>query len=173
MSLPQARRRCALERHWCCVFWVVREDTFTPMPIGRCAIPYITTSQAISWPFKYATPSGFLVLRAPVGMYMLPAVLSKLAGAGSEGVTLLLQNTLLLGGIFSLLVALFTKNKRLYALLGFIFFSGMEIVGYWLRTSLSNQKWHPDHIEGWSYFLSILICHHNHILDAPSRIVWN
>jgi hypothetical protein len=104
-----------------------------------------------SWPFKYAVPESFLVLRAPLGMYLLPALFAKFFGNSFENGALLLQNTILLGSLFSLVTCLFKKDRQLLALLVFIFFSGMEIVGYSINVVLGHRGWHPDHVEPWSW----------------------
>lgn len=106
------------------------------------------------WPFKYAIGSldQFFVLRAPVGIYLLPAVFAKLLGSRYEDLTFLLQNTIILGILFALVASLFNKSKQFYALIIFIFFGGMEIVGYSIQAAMSGHGFHPDHIENWSSY---------------------
>lgn len=97
------------------------------------------------WPFAYMLNGAAVFLRAPLGMYLLPA----LAGRGHEW-ALLLSNAVRLALLLSLGWQLFDTNaKRWFALAGFLLFSGWDAVGMlfmgWLG---AHQTW--DHIETWS-----------------------
>jgi hypothetical protein len=97
------------------------------------------------WPFAYAEPSGGMVLRAPMGMYLAPAAVAKLTGEGSVDVLLLLQNALLLTGVLALGSTLFESGRaRGIALFVFLGFSGMDCVGQYLvghRLDVHLEQW--------------------------------
>ena len=82
------------------------------------------------WPFLYAVDATPDLLRAPLGMYLLPAVVGKLGGVRVAEFALLAQNTAVLTGIFALGAPLFAgRRARLIALAIFIGFSGMDALG--------------------------------------------
>lgn len=96
-----------------------------------------------SWPFAYLTGSGEQVLRAPLGMYLLPALL----GGGS--LALLACNALMLGALLALGSTLFeTRRARRIALIVFVAFSGLDIVGTFLANASGTAS--LDHLERWS-----------------------
>lgn len=107
-----------------------------------------------SWPFKYAVDAGglFMVLRAPLGIYLFPALLAKHIGESRANLIFLLQNAVILGCVFVLIVSVFEQRRRAFALFSFTFFGGLEIIGYTLTTLMDHLAWHPDHIENWSHF---------------------
>ena len=102
-----------------------------------------------SWPFAYGFDGHVELLRAPLGMYLLPAMVGKALGPMGADLTLLIQNSLLLTLIFGLASLLFTTSRaRKRALLIVIFFSGMDVVGQWLQWRVNGYPF-PDHIEQW------------------------
>ncbi|MBB6123562.1 hypothetical protein FHS92_001269 [Sphingobium subterraneum] len=115
------------------VDWQVRDAVLRDMAINP-------------WPFVY-TARGFPdVLRAPIGMFFLPALAYKQWGAGAADWALLLQNALLLTAILSLGSTLFATGKQKgVALVILVFFSGLDLVGQWL---LHREL--VDHLESWS-----------------------
>lgn len=98
------------------------------------------------WPFAYDLHGTAYFLRAPLGMYLLPAMF----GAHSE-LALLVSNSLRLALLLTLSWHLFeTKRERLIALGVFIFFSGWDLVGTAIYSALgANLSW--DHIERWNF----------------------
>ena len=76
------------------------------------------------------------LLRAPLGMYMLPALVGRLFGIGAAHGALLAQNTLFLGTIFTLLAAL--GQGRLHIVI-LVLFGGVSIIGAAMRIA-----WTPD-----------------------------
>jgi hypothetical protein len=99
------------------------------------------------WPFVYLNRGEALMLRAPLGMYLAPAVVGKVTGVQGAEVALLLQNAVLLGLIFAI-ASLFWKTlkQRCTALVVFLLFSGMDIFGQLL---MDKSPW--MHLEGWTY----------------------
>ncbi len=130
------------------------------------------------WPFAYLAPlGGEEMLRAPLGMFLLPAQLWKVAGPVAGHAALLLQNALLLTALLSLASLLFdTRRARLIALAAATLFSGLDIVGQalfhspiedhleftfdWLQYSslITQIFWVPQHaIAGWSAAILVLL----------------
>ncbi len=130
------------------------------------------------WPFAYAAPSGALeVLRAPVGMFLIPAQLWKLGGPWAGQLGLLVQNAALLTAVLSLGSLLFaTGRARGIALAVVTLFSGLDIVGQalfhapiedhleftfdWLQYSshITQIFWVPQHaLAGWSAAAMLLL----------------
>ncbi len=102
------------------------------------------------WPFAYELSGVEMVLRAPLGMYMLPALAGKLLGMRGAGIALLLQNSLFLAAILGAMSTLFeTAGRRLIALLVFLTFSGMNLIGCALVYFTGGLAKFPDHLDPW------------------------
>lgn len=102
------------------------------------------------WPYAYTKSGTAEVLRAPIGMFLLPALAGKAWGVRAAELILLLQNTLFLTALLGLASTLFESTRcRTIALLVFVLFSGMDIVGQ-VWTFLRNGIPIPDHLEAWS-----------------------
>ncbi len=98
------------------------------------------------WPFAYVADGTPTLLRAPIGMYLLPALAWKAGGTAAGTAVLILQNTALLGGLLALGSVLFeTARDRLLGLVTMLAFGGLDVVGNILSR-------HPmiDHLDGWS-----------------------
>lgn len=103
------------------------------------------------WPFAYAgVDGGPLILRAPIGMYLLPALAGKLGGASAMDWALAGQNGLLLGALLALGSTLFaTARARRIALAVVLAFSGMDTLGAMLIDPASLWPL-TNHIESWA-----------------------
>jgi hypothetical protein len=102
------------------------------------------------WPFVYDLGQGQELLRAPIGMYLLPALVGKLAGTRAADIALLVQNSLFLAVIFASMSVLFeTTVRRLIALLVFLIFSGLNLIGWLLVKVLWQAPSIPDHLDPW------------------------
>jgi hypothetical protein len=105
------------------------------------------------WPFVYTDRGAPELLRAPLGMYLIPAVLAKALGASSAGWVLLIQNLVLTTAFLAVASRLFdTMKAALWALAIFVMFSGMDILGVLLMASHYGGFYGDDHIEFWSGF---------------------
>lgn len=101
------------------------------------------------WPFVYATPDGIELLRAPIAMYLLPALGGKLGGQAGGDIALLVQNALLDGLLLALGSTLFeTRRARLIALGCFLGFSGIDMIGQ-LIAGHAGLLTPTAHLEGW------------------------
>ncbi|GAO56026.1 hypothetical protein [Novosphingobium sp. MD-1] len=97
------------------------------------------------WPFAYLYQGEPFLLRAPIGMYLLPAIAWKAWGETAGGLTLLIQNALLLGGLLALASPLFDSRRgRWIALIVALCFGGLDIVG----NAIVGPRF-IDHLEGW------------------------
>ncbi len=99
------------------------------------------------WPFIYTARAQPDILRFPIAMFLMPALVGKSLGARAGDISMLVQNALLLGTLMAMASVLFTTHKaRLVALIVLIGFSGLDALGRLLfRGGLS------DHLENWAY----------------------
>ncbi len=99
------------------------------------------------------------LLRAPLGMYTLPAAVGQFFGLMAAHVALLIQNSLIVGTILYF-VALLARTSRTPTMLVFIGFSGLDIVGAmlgYLRADFSGGNvLSLDNLEWWGSALSWL-----------------
>ena len=99
-----------------------------------------------AWPFAYDQPGGPLILRAPLGMYLLPALIGKWAGSYAAEIALLIQNSVLLTLVLVMGSGVFaSRHEKMIALGVFTGFSCMNLVGQLLvhRSVLL-------HLDGWA-----------------------
>ena len=127
------------------------------------------------WPFAYADHGALYMLRAPLGMYLLPALIGKLGGYRLAELALLAQNALLLALVLALGTSLFAGARRRWIALGvFLGFSGMDLVGQliaakplWLHleqwagpqysATITQAFWVPQHgLSGWIFAAAYL-----------------
>lgn len=123
--------------------WMVRDGVLADLVLHR-------------WPLSYELRGETLFLRAPLGMYLLPATIGKVAGLGAAHLAMLLQNAMLLWWV---LVAFSgsarSSGQRWTGIAVFVVFSGMDIVpsalmglGESLRSGTPFQI--PSHLEWWA-----------------------
>lgn len=97
------------------------------------------------WPFVYEVRAAPDLLRAPLGMYLAPALIGKGLGYHAAEWALLFQNTALLGLLLVLGCWLFeTAHSRRIAVGIFLGFSGMDVLGQVLSGQallLSSERW--------------------------------
>lgn len=98
------------------------------------------------WPFAYDIGGTAYFLRAPIGMYLLPAMFGAQADAA-----LLLSNVVRLGLLLALAWHLFeAPRERALSLVVFILFSGWDVVGTAIYSMLgAHMSW--DHLEPWDF----------------------
>jgi hypothetical protein len=146
--------------------------TYTPMD-WRIRDAVLADLQSGAFPISYDIDGATFMLRAPLGMYLAPAMVGKLLGFKAAHLALWLQNSLLLGSIFYLLGKL-GQGWRTVAIMAL--FAGASIVGIALLTTLVGAPdplrlltygfdgWHP----AWQYSSSLvqLLWVPNHALPA-------
>lgn len=139
------------------------------------------------WPVVYdgADPK---ILRLPLGMYLIPALIGKHYGFAAAEVAELLQNSLLLTAVLALGSTLFTGTRaRLIALGVFLGFSGMDVIGalltghpiyghierwnaYQFSSHITQAFWVPQHaLAGWIGALCYLLWRDN---KAPAALLF-
>ncbi|EQA97209.1 hypothetical protein L286_23050 [Sphingobium sp. HDIP04] len=100
-----------------------------------------------SWPFVYTTRPEPDLLRAPIGMFLVPALMFKAFGPRAGDIALLLQNATLVALLLALASQLFpNRRSRLVALAVFLCFSGMDAIG-----DLLVQGTLTGHMEDWAF----------------------
>lgn len=104
-----------------------------------------------AWPVAYSLPDGELMLRCPLGYYMVPALVGKLSSLHGARIALWLWTAV--GTALFLFLMLGANAARKPgawrpALLIAVFFSGMDILG-WLIASPLPLEW-GTHIEWWA-----------------------
>lgn len=98
------------------------------------------------WPFVYA--SGDL-LRAPIGMYLVPALAGKAWGQHGADLALLTQNSLVLGLLLTIGSSLFEgRRRKAIALAVFLAFSGLDVLGQLMAGHAAGLA-ATAHLEGW------------------------
>ncbi|PXA83509.1 hypothetical protein DMC47_43295, partial [Nostoc sp. 3335mG] len=114
-------------------------------------IRYTVLADMARWPWPYAyAGAGDTILRAPIGMYLLPALAGKIGGQGAMDGALLAQNGLLLGALLAIGSTFFaTARARRIALAVVLAFSGMDTLGQLLIDPAGLWPLYA-HIEGWA-----------------------
>ncbi|WP_338468211.1 hypothetical protein RXV95_06585 [Novosphingobium sp. ZN18A2] len=98
------------------------------------------------WPFVYLHDGGKFLLRAPLGVYLIPAAAWKLIGARGADLILLAQNAFIIGTLLTAASAMFDRaSHRFLALAVFVAFSGLDVVG-----ALLTHGFTYDHLELWA-----------------------
>lgn len=105
------------------------------------------------WPVAYMADSAAGVMRAPLGMYLLPALIGKLGGTGAAQAALFAQNAALL----TLVIYVFAWSQpagraRMVMLVLFVAFSGLDCIP-WLRRAFDGTPGLAlPHLEPWPIF---------------------
>lgn len=114
--------------------WQVRDAVLRDMRVHR-------------WPFVYASGD---MLRAPIGIYLVPALAGKCWGQAGADLALLGQDGLLLGVMLAIGSTLFADRRaRLIALAVFLLFSGLDLLGQ-LEAGHAAGLAPTAHLEGWA-----------------------
>lgn len=143
------------------------------------------------WPVGYRYLGDATILRAALGLYLMPAVFGKMLGLRIAHAAMLTQNTLLFGCLFYVFAQSFTPRRvALWILAIFVAFGGWDIVGTWLlgkpltfgghlehwmpgqqfTSHVTQVFWVPNHAaSGWAFAAAYLLWHRKH-LDAGGLI---
>lgn len=105
------------------------------------------------WPVAYSLGAADGLLRAPLGMYLAPALIGKIGGPGAAQAALFIQNTAVIGlCLYVFARALPAGRARVIALVLFVAFSGADCVA-WVRARLDGlQGLALPHLEPWPGF---------------------
>jgi hypothetical protein len=104
-----------------------------------------------SWPVGYSVPGSELILRCPLGYYMLPALVGKLSSLHGARIALWLWTALGTALFLALMLGARAERKPgawRSALLIAVFFSGMDIVGWMISNPFGVE--YGTHIEWWA-----------------------
>lgn len=122
--------------------WIIRDAVMHDLIAG-------------AWPPRYDLSGQSFLLRAPLGMYLVPAAIGKLTGVFGAHLALLVQNTLVLGAILaSVAGSQASRRGFVVALTVFLAFSGLDAIGWslnWLTQTAAGLT--PElrlHIENWA-----------------------
>lgn len=113
--------------------WLIRDAVLADM--SASALPA----------YEWSGQTWFL--RAPLGMYLLPGALGRLGGLGLAHIGMLVQNACLTGCVLYLLAEAF-ERRTLGFLAIFVFFSGLDCLGYLRLVGIDVLP--PLHLEGWN-----------------------
>ncbi|KMO35126.1 hypothetical protein [Methylobacterium aquaticum] len=144
------------------------------------------------WPVGYLYAGDATMLRAPLGLYLLPAAIGSLVGLHGAHVALLAQDTALFGGLFYGFARLAPPRRSGLVLLAvFVGFSGWDIVGstlvgdplvpgihleQWLRdlqfsSHVTQLFWVPNHAASGWIFVGAYVLWRSSALRATSLAV--
>lgn len=117
--------------------WIVRDAVLRDMAVHP-------------WPFAYIARGLPEMLRAPIGMFLVPALAMKAGGQAAGDCALLIQNSALLTIVLALGRPLFRGARAAtIALAVVIAFSGLDVIGAMLVDGVPGFL-SRDHVEWWS-----------------------
>lgn len=103
------------------------------------------------FPVVYRVNGADMLLGAPLGMYVLPALVGRAAGLAAAHGALLAQNALVLGGVFYLLLALGRGWFNLAVVIGFAGAAGLiRIIGFAASGDVTKLVPGNDTIDAWN-----------------------
>jgi hypothetical protein len=108
-----------------------------------------------TWPFVYHVDGRTWVLRAPLGMYLIPALLGKAGGLYAASLALWLQNTLAIFVVLRIICASSSPARSVTVLVVFFIFSGWDMIGGLAVASANAFSFGgsfrlPDDVEAWN-----------------------
>jgi hypothetical protein len=101
------------------------------------------------WPYAYAIDGVPHILRAPVGMYLVPALIGG-ANQSARDLALLASNSVMFGLMLALATPLFEARPLRMALAVFILFSGLDVVGTAIIAATGEYA-SFEHLERWMH----------------------
>ena len=114
-------------------------------------LPLLRDLANSAWPLGYSVDGVHHVLRAPLGMYALPALLGDVAGLPTSRAALALQNAAVLALGLGLVALIGRTGRERGVLIAVVLaFSGMDALG---QTIVNLEKGGPfrfDHLEWWA-----------------------
>jgi hypothetical protein len=119
------------------------------------------------FPVTYQYHGAEYVLRAPLGMYLIPAAVGKLLGLAAAHLALLVQNATILALMLALLAAMAPQRRAVFCFV-FVTFSGVEILGRLLQDAGTGSSWWPVHAHEHLGWWNPLFQYTNHL----TQIFW-
>lgn len=143
------------------------------------------------WPVGYVQRGEAAFLRAPLGLYLAPALIGKLLGLGAAHLALLVQNATLFGCLFYVFARAFEPRSRsVWVLCVFVVFSGWDIVGFYktgqpltfgthiewwvphlqFSSHVTQIFWVPNHAASGWVFAAAYLAWRGRVLTCPSLV---
>src|SRR5262249_50186270 len=122
------------------------------------------------FPVFYTYQGAEFFLRAPLGMYLIPAAVGKLFGLTAAHLALLVQNTTILALVLTLLAAMVPRRRAVF-LAVFVTFTGIEILGRYVNAAAEDPaglSWWPLHAHQHLAWWNPLFQYTNHL----TQIFW-
>jgi hypothetical protein len=122
------------------------------------------------FPVLYEYQGTAFVLRAPLGMYLIPAAVGKIFGLHAAHLALLAQNATILALVLALLAAMVPRRRAVF-LAVFVTFTGIEIVGRYIQAAAEDPaglSWWPVHAHQHLAWWNPLFQYTNHL----TQIFW-
>ncbi|MDB5595935.1 MAG: hypothetical protein JWM36_2896 [Hyphomicrobiales bacterium] len=102
------------------------------------------------WPFTYQLDDKLQMIRAPLGMYLVPALAGKLWGLEAADLVMGVQNSLLTGLVLYFFAReASTWRNRIIILVVFLLFHGLSVFPELLKRSLLGETFELLHARGW------------------------
>lgn len=122
--------------------WVVRDSVLHDL-VSR------------GWPFVYRLDGVDWMLRAPIGMFLIPALVGKLLGLYAANIALWAQNSFVIGIIFWTICKSSSFSRSVVVLVVLCLFSGWDVVGALVVSGIHDIVLHtplpiPADIGWWS-----------------------
>lgn len=103
------------------------------------------------WPPFYRVDGAEMAMRAPVGLFLAPALVGKLFGIAAASAAMLVQSALLLGLIVYMFGMTAAEGRHRWLTLAMFFaFSGIDIVPWTVEWLKGRDSTLAPHIEVWS-----------------------
>lgn len=143
------------------------------------------------WPVGYVQRGEAAFLRAPLGLYLVPALIGKLLGLRAAHLALLVQNATLFGCLFYVFAGAFAPRSRsVWVLCIFVMFSGWDIVGFYktgqpltftahiewwaprlqFSSHVTQIFWVPNHAASGWVFVAAYLAWRGRVLTCPSLV---
>ena len=122
------------------------------------------------FPVFYDYQGAEFFLRAPLGMYLIPAAVGKLLGLHAAHLALLAQNATILAFVLALLGAMVPRRRAVF-LAVFVTFTGIEILGRYVNAVAEDPtglSWWPVHAHQHLAWWNPLFQYTNHL----TQIFW-
>ena len=105
------------------------------------------------WPVAYVADGAPGLMRAPLGMYLLPALIGKLGGTGVAQAALFVQNAALLTLVMYVFAWSQPAGRARFVMLAlFVAFSGLDCIPWFKREFVDGLPSTLPHIEPWAVF---------------------
>ena len=103
------------------------------------------------WPVAYDVDGDLMGIRAPLGFYLIPALIGKAFGVWTAEYALLAQTGLMLGLLLHIFSLSVSEGRHRWLVVGlFVAFSGMDAVPWAIQQLGGNLVFNYPHLEIWN-----------------------